>query len=163
MDHFDPSQYPQNAGDGTALTDALSVDDAQLQYAPDAYYAPLNEIMDYVNPDVVDNGVPVGDTYTRPTKELNHYALPRPVTGSGVIIPGATLVVGINFRETAGTTATVVLYDGWDANGVPIMYNNLAANESIRDFLVLPIATTRGIYAAITGTVQGLVYTKEHQ
>ena len=162
MDHYDPSQYPQNAGDGSALTDALSETDAQLQYASSAEYAGFSEIVGYHNPDLV-NEIPVGDTYTRPVKELAHYLRSRPVATSAVIIPGATQVGGINFRETAGTTATIILYDGWDANGVALMYINLAANESVRDFMVLPIFAVRGLYAAITGTVQGIVYTRENQ
>ena len=161
MDHYDPSQYPQNAGDGTALTDALSETDAQLQYAPSAEYAGFQEMVGYHDPDLV-NQLPVGDSYTRPVKESRRVSIPKPVVTSGIVIPGSALVTGFNFRETGGvTTASVILYDGWDANGVPFLYVNLAANESMRDFPPLPIHAKRGLYVAITGAAQGLVFTED--
>jgi hypothetical protein len=78
---------------------------------------------------------------------------------SQVISATPTTYRGIDIRETAGAPATVVLYnDAAAATGAILGTYSLAASESRAEEFPAGRAATVGIWAAITGTVQGSVF-----
>lgn len=63
---------------------------------------------------------------------------------------------GLTVRETAGATATVQLYDSTAASGVLVATIALAANESV--WIDTAVSARTGIFAAVTGTIEGTVF-----
>ena len=64
---------------------------------------------------------------------------------------------GFSFRETGGTTATIVIYNNTAASGTILDTIALTAGESAREWYDRGIAATVGITVDVTGTVQGSV------
>lgn len=164
MDRKDRSQYRQVSDGNSYNLGATAVTDDEIQHHPDSHYAALNEVMDYHNPDVVGESFPVGDSYARHIDHRAKRSQPRTVFASGVLVPFASKILGWNFKETSGAgTASVTIYQGQDANQQPLLYITLAANESMRDFIQIPIEAQGGIYVGITGSAVGIVYTEEYR
>jgi hypothetical protein len=71
----------------------------------------------------------------------------------------ATHYFGFSFRETAGSTATIRVYDALTATGTLLDSIQLAANESAREFYGPDgIKCSTGVYVDIvSGTVEGSV------
>ena len=71
----------------------------------------------------------------------------------------ACLYMGFSFRETAGSTATIQIYDNASAaSGVLLDTISLAANESAREWYgPQGIRAANGVYCDVTGTVEGSV------
>lgn len=81
-----------------------------------------------------------------------------PFSGSdGAVRSSASYYCGFSLRETAGSTATVLVYDGTAATGTLLDTISLAANESAREFYPGGIFAAIGIYIDVTGTVQGSI------
>lgn len=81
-------------------------------------------------------------------------------SASAELVNGLGLLVGWAVRETTGAAgASLVLRDGVTAAGNLLVPINLDAGESTRDWLPhLGIAVERGVFAAITGSVEGSVF-----
>lgn len=80
------------------------------------------------------------------------------VSGDGAVLARKGNYHGFVFRETAGSTATVKIYDDPDsANGVLLDTVALAANESVGAYYDCGIRANTGIYVDVTGTVEGSV------
>lgn len=165
MDRHDNSQYPQHNSGLIYSGDTTNIDDQQLQIHPDQHYAPLNELLDYVNPDMVPASFDEGASATRKPGNRVKRAVARFISGQGLAIPQTVQLVGLNFKESTGIgTASVTLYAGPDSSRLPLMYITLAANESMRDFFPLPIECRDGLYVQVnTGTVQGIAYTEDYR
>lgn len=81
------------------------------------------------------------------------------LTGSDQAVRAAPATYcGFSVRETAGSTASLLVYDNASAaSGTLIDVINLAANESAREFYPGGIHCVNGIFVDVTGTVQGSV------
>jgi hypothetical protein len=79
---------------------------------------------------------------------------------SQAVLAAPTTYLGVEIRETTGTTAaTVVLYDNASAaSGTILGTYSLLAGESRSEEITNGRAAANGIYAAITGTVQCTVF-----
>lgn len=64
---------------------------------------------------------------------------------------------GFSFRETAGASATITIYDNTSAAGTILEPIQLAAGESAREFYVGGIAASVGLHVVVSGTVVGSV------
>ena len=170
-DRDDPTQYPvdeTNDHDDTYYGDVTMTDD-QIQSSAESTYASgvdLAQYHDYHNmPDKVDiMGEHPRRFRTNKVKELLVYSKYRQLfPGGGMTVPHACLISGLAIYESSGAaTATIRFRDGGDATSPEIMTINLAANESIRDFLSHPIRVTRGIYVeAVSGSFAGTIFTLE--
>jgi hypothetical protein len=73
----------------------------------------------------------------------------------GAVRSTRSIYCGFSLRETAGTTATVLVYDGTGASGTLLDSVSLAANESRAEFYPGGIIADTGIYIDVTGTVAG--------
>lgn len=95
---------------------------------------------------------------------LSHAATAHTFTGAPpadqAVVAAATTYHGIDIRETTGlATATIVLYDNASAaSGTILGTYSLVAGESRSEEFIIGRAASNGIYAAITGTVQGSVF-----
>lgn len=164
MDRHDSSQYPQHNSGLIFSGDASNIDDQQLFMHPDQHFAPLNELVDYVNPDVIPPSLSEADSQTHTHGHRVKRAVARYIPGAGLAIPQTVQLLGINFKETTGAaTASITLYAGPDSSRLPLMYITLAANESVRDFFPVPIEAKDGLYVAVTGTVTGVAYTEDYR
>lgn len=76
---------------------------------------------------------------------------------AGQLVTGQTMFAGISVRETAGAAATVRLFDNTSGAGTLLATVGLAALGSEYIECQLPIAAVNGIFAVITGTVEGHV------
>lgn len=78
---------------------------------------------------------------------------------SGAIISRRAVYLGFSFRETAGTTATLKIYDGTSAAGTLLETVQLNANESRAEYYGPDgVSAERGIYVSVVaGTVEGSV------
>jgi hypothetical protein len=84
------------------------------------------------------------------------------ISGSSqALISAACTYRGFSLRETAGTTAVVVLWDNASAASGPVLEEiSLAANESSREYYDPGIQAVKGVYVQIvSGTVAGSVRT----
>lgn len=71
---------------------------------------------------------------------------------------GSGFYRGLSVRETASAAASIVLYDNTAASGTIIETVALAAGESVRIwFDDEGIPFTNGVYADVTGTIQGSI------
>ncbi len=105
-----------------------------------------------------------GNTANTTAWLVNHVGTAVPVgfTVSAAIAASAKDYRGFTIRETAGSTAVVVLYDNASAaSGTIIEEIALSANESAREFYPNGgVKTTNGIYlSVVSGTVAGSVRT----
>lgn len=105
-----------------------------------------------------------GNTANTTAWLVNHVATAVPVafTVSAAIAASAKDYRGFTIRETAGSTAVVVLYDNASAaSGTILEEIALSANESAREFYPNGgVKTTNGIYlSVVSGTVAGSVRT----
>lgn len=65
---------------------------------------------------------------------------------------------GITVRETAGAAAIVKIFDNTSGAGVLLGVYGLAALQSIDTSSLNGRAITKGLFAVITGTVEGSVF-----
>lgn len=81
------------------------------------------------------------------------------LTGSDqAVLATRGIYKGFTVRETAGATATLVVYDNASAaSGTIIEQIALAANESARELYPNGVWCDNGIYVDVTGTVAGSV------
>ena len=81
------------------------------------------------------------------------------LTGSDQTVKtGSGFYRGVTIRETGSAAASLVLYDNTSATGTIIETVALAAGESVSIWLQDEgIPFTNGVYADITGAVQGSV------
>lgn len=84
---------------------------------------------------------------------------PVNLTGSDQQIrPGPAIYAGFTIRETAASTAVVVIYDSTSASGLILEEISLAANESAREFYPGGIWASTGIFVdVVSGAVTGSV------
>lgn len=78
---------------------------------------------------------------------------------SQVLLARPGIYCGITIRETAGSTAVVVLYDNaTSAAGIILEEISLVAGESVREYYPNGITAATGIYySLVSGTVAGSV------
>lgn len=83
----------------------------------------------------------------------------EPLPGAtGAVKAQPTIYRGVTVRETAGAVAVVRLFDDPDsANGTLLETVSLAANASFSALYDDGIRAAHGIYAEITGAVEGAV------
>jgi hypothetical protein len=101
---------------------------------------------------------PVSGTVTTTTPAANTASVN--LTGSNqVIVASAKDYRGFTIRETAGSTAVVVLFDNASAaSGTILEEIGLTANESRSEFYAAGLDTSNGVYASIvSGAVAGSV------
>ncbi|MDO8391057.1 MAG: hypothetical protein Q7V57_11255 [Actinomycetota bacterium] len=78
---------------------------------------------------------------------------------AGALVTSVGALAGVSFRETAGAAATVKLYDNASAaSGKLLGTFGLAALGSIDTEYVNGRQITNGVYAVITGTVEGSIF-----
>lgn len=92
-------------------------------------------------------------------------ARPVLVGNAGRLATSPTSIVGFALRETSGVaSATVVLRDGFDAGGDPILPITLAPGESVRDwFGPAGVNLSIGLYVTVTGAVDGSIWLRGTQ
>jgi hypothetical protein len=99
-----------------------------------------------------------GGTVAGATPAIGHTLAGSPPI-SQTVITEATTYLGVDIRETTGTTsAIVVLYDGTTATGTILGTYSLNPGESRAEEFVVGRRALIGIHAAITGTMQGSVF-----
>lgn len=166
-DRNDPSQYPTdqtNDNDASFFGDTTS-NNHQIQRNAEAVYAEPEELTGYHNVGSQDDYLNqnAGRYNTKVTAEYS-VAVARTIPGaSGAIVTAPAHISGWSVRETTGVTpAVITLRDGLDIGNTPVITISLAPGESARDFLTLPIETTRAIFLQIvSGSVDGNLYTVE--
>jgi hypothetical protein len=172
-DRNDPSQYPvdeSNDNDNTYYGDVTMVDD-QIQSQPEGDYASGEDIAQYAGHHNIGEQRDVmsehpGRFRTNKPTQAQYYAQARMLfPGGGLMIPHPCMLSGWALREsTGGATATVRFRDGADSSSPELVTLNFAINESVRDFLQLPIRVTRGVYMeVVSGIVAGTLFTQEVQ
>lgn len=77
---------------------------------------------------------------------------------AGQLVTGSGVIMGISVRETAGVAATVRLFDNTAGSGVLLGTYGLAALGSIDVDFAHPRHVSTGVYAVITGTVEGSIF-----
>lgn len=82
-----------------------------------------------------------------------------PITlAAGALVATSGSLRGVSFRETAGVAATVKLYDNSAGSGVLLGTYGLAALGSV-DPGMFNRRFSNGVFAVITGTVEGSIFT----
>jgi hypothetical protein len=79
------------------------------------------------------------------------------LTGSDQTVSAVPVLYrGFSIRETAGSTATLRVYDNTSASGTLLDTISLAPGESVREDYASGIEATIGIFVDIlTGTIEG--------
>ena len=77
---------------------------------------------------------------------------------AGQLVTGSGVVRGVSIRETAGAAATVRLFDNTAGSGTLLGTYGLAANASIDVDFSAGRQAAKGVYAVITGTVEGSIF-----
>lgn len=80
------------------------------------------------------------------------------VLGAGQLVTGPGSFKGITVRETAGVAATVRLFDNTSGAGTLIGTYGLPALGSIDSGHLAGRRFVNGLFAVITGTVEGSVF-----
>jgi hypothetical protein len=166
-DRNDPSQFPTDQTNDNDLSffGDTSISNHQLQRDSEGVYATPDELVGY-------SGIGVDDDYfTRNpgnynTKPRGKYtiAVSRKLPGAtGPIVTAPAHVTGWSVRETTGLSSALIRFrDGTDIGNPDFLTVSLAPGESARDFLPLPIETTRAVFLEIvTGAVDGNLFTVE--
>lgn len=107
-----------------------------------------------------------GDFLTTERVPARHFSQSRQIpAGGGIVVSATKHITGINLVEATGTgTAQVVIRRGTHAGEVPLLTYNLAANESVRDFIPLPLEARGGIFVqVVSGTITGAILTEEER
>lgn len=166
-DRNDPSQYPHGYADDSAQTfhGDTTTNNHQIQSDPSGVYAEAKELVGYENTGIQDDHLTRNPGLYN-TKVVGEYAVAvsRIIPGaSGAILTAPAHISGWGVRETSGVSPALIRFrDGTDAGNPVIIDISLAPGESARDFLTLPIQTTRAVYLEIvTGTVTGNLFTVE--
>lgn len=83
----------------------------------------------------------------------------NPVSADEAALARAGNYHGFTFRETAGSTAVIRIYDNASAaSGTLLDSISLSANESAREFYECGVRCKNGIYVdVVSGTVEGSV------
>lgn len=79
------------------------------------------------------------------------------VLSAATLVTGQGVLKGITIRETAGAAATVRLFDNTAASGTLLGTYGLAALGSI-DIGLMNRRISKGVTAAVTGTVEGSIF-----
>lgn len=80
------------------------------------------------------------------------------VTADTQVAATRTVYRGCTFRETAGSTASIRVYNNSAASGTLLCAISLAANASFTEHLEDGVEADLGIYVdVVTGTVEGSV------
>lgn len=139
-----------------------TMDDVQVQEAANGLVVEPDTFTGYHNHGKVETEFHDKPILTnKPGKTVLH-AQARSINATGIVVLQTCRIAGINFKETTGAaTASVVISQGIDGMQQPLLYINLAANESQRDFFPLPIHARGGVYVTITGSVNGILFTEE--
>jgi hypothetical protein len=166
-DRNDPSQYDAdqgNANDQTFYGDT-SMDNHQIQSAAEGVYAEPADLVGYHNVGAQDDYLnQSAGKFKTGVKGEYTVAVSRSIPGaSGAIVTAPAHISGWSVRETTGVTPAVITFrDGLDVGNKAVITISLAPGESARDFLTLPIETTRAIFLEIvSGSVDGNLYTVE--
>lgn len=83
--------------------------------------------------------------------------IPITVTATGNISPAIKVLDGWSFRETAGSTATIVIRQGGSAGDI-VADIQLSANESSNMSEMDVLLSDGTPHATVTGTISGNVY-----
>lgn len=78
--------------------------------------------------------------------------------GAGQLVLSSGALREVTIRETAGAAATVRLFDNTSGSGLLLGTYGLAANQSLLDTCSNPRRFTNGVFAVITGTVEGSIF-----
>ena len=141
-----------------------AVDDVQVQELANGKPMDPDTLTGYHNHGKVDNPFhhEAGRFLVNKPGKTVYHAQARSVTGTGIAVLQTCRIAGINFVETSGAaSATVVISQGIDGMQQPLLYINLAANESQRDMFPLAIQSRGGVYVTITGSAKGILFTEE--
>lgn len=159
-DRLDPSQHPVASAAEVAEYPAVSyetggTDDAGL-ISPPSWPNPRTLADTLVVPiplDVLDTHL--DQFFTAFTKAMRPVARPVVLSQAGGVIPniGIGEVAGINLAEIGGANPVVVtLYDGPDANGIPIFRKVLqSGTDFLSNFPHDGLHFERGLFYTVTG------------
>jgi hypothetical protein len=168
-DRIDSSQYGngQTVDNAASFFGDTSMNNHQIQANVEGTYAEAEELVGYENTGVQRDYMAVnpGKFNTKVTGEYA-VAVSRNIPGaSGPITTAPAHISGWSVRETTGITpAVITLRDGMDVGNAAVITISLAPGESARDFLTLPIETTRAVFLHIvSGTVDGNLFTVERR
>jgi hypothetical protein len=78
---------------------------------------------------------------------------------AGQLVTGSGVLKGVSFRETAGAVAIVQLFDNTAGSGVLLGTYGFVAKQSIDIDFNNTRHLSKGIFAVITGTVEGSIFT----
>lgn len=78
--------------------------------------------------------------------------------GAGQVYLGIGDLAGVSFRETAGVAAIVRLFDNTAGSGTLLGTYGFAALQSIDIDFSQNRWFTKGVFAVITGTVEGSIF-----
>lgn len=82
------------------------------------------------------------------------------ITADELVASGRSELAGFSFRETAGSSAVVRVYDSTSAAGVLLLSVSLAAGESVGEVFPRALDARNGIFVdVVSGTVEGSVFT----
>lgn len=77
---------------------------------------------------------------------------------AGQLVTGSGVLLGISIRETAGSAATVRLFDNTAGSGTLLGTYGLTALGSLDVDFANARHLSNGVYAVITGTVEGSIF-----
>lgn len=80
------------------------------------------------------------------------------VLAAGQLVTGRGALREVTIRETAGSAAIVQLFDNTSGTGTLIGTYGLTAKQSIVDTASNPRRFLNGVFAVITGTVEGSIF-----
>jgi hypothetical protein len=166
-DRNDPSQYPTDQTNDNDLSyyGVSTMDNHQIQSAVEGVYAEPGELTGYHNTGAQDDYLNQNaGKYKTGVHGQYTVAVSRTLPGAtGAIVTAPAHISGWSVRETTGVTpAVITLRDGLDVGNRAVITISLAPGESARDFLTLPIETSRAVFLEIvSGTVDGNLFTVE--